>query len=89
MQRPKKPAKRRTTITLPSDLLARAERIARERRVNLSTVVSEAFAEGLRAHAATQRADAVLAAYRQAFEGFSEEEMTILDGVVLKRETDG
>ena len=86
MQRSKKTAKRRTTITLPSDLLARAERIARERRVNLSTVISEAFAEGLRAGSASQRADAVLAAYRQAFEGFSEEEMAILDGVLMERE---
>lgn len=77
--------KRRTTVTLPSDLLARAERIARERRVNLSTAISDALAEGLRADAAGRRADAVLAAYRKAFDGFSDEEMAVLDGVVLER----
>ena len=74
-------------MTLPSDLLDRAERIARERRVNLSTAISDALAEGLRADAANRRADTVLAAYRKAFEGFSDEEMAILDGVVLQRGT--
>ena len=87
MRRLKRVEKRRTTITLPSDLLQRAQRIARERQVNLSTAISDALAEGLRADAASRRADAVLAAYRKAFEGFSEEEMAILDGVVLERGT--
>jgi len=87
MRRLKRAEKRRTTVTLPSDLLERAERIARERRVNLSTALTDALAEGLRADAAGRRADAVLAAYRKAFQGFSDEEMAILDGVVLERGT--
>jgi post-segregation antitoxin (ccd killing protein) len=87
MRRLKRAEKRRTTVTLPSDLLERAERIARERRVNLSTALADALAEGLRADAAGRRADAVLAAYRKAFQGFSDEEMAILDGVVLERGT--
>jgi post-segregation antitoxin (ccd killing protein) len=87
MRRLKRAEKRRTTVTLPSDLLERAERIARERRVNLSTAISDALAEGLRADAAGRRAEAVLAAYRKAFEDFSDEEMAILDGVVLERGT--
>jgi post-segregation antitoxin (ccd killing protein) len=87
MRRLKRAKKRRTTVTLPSDLLERAERIARERRVNLSTAISDALAEGLRADAAGRRAEAVLAAYRKAFQGFSDEEMAILDGVVLERGT--
>jgi post-segregation antitoxin (ccd killing protein) len=76
--------KRRTTLTLPSDSLMRAERIARAKNVNLSTVVSEALSEGLREHAAIQRGEEVLSAYRKAFSGFTEEEAAILDGVILE-----
>ncbi|HTA42273.1 MAG TPA: hypothetical protein VK789_07495 [Bryobacteraceae bacterium] len=53
------PRKRRTTLTLPSDSLIEAQRIARTRNMNLSTVVWEAFA------------------------GFSDDEISILDGVIL------
>jgi len=84
-QHPSRPAmKRRTTLTLPADSLTHAERIARARKVNLSTVISEALSEGLRLHAATERSDEVINAYKKAFVGFSEEEMSILDGVILK-----
>ncbi len=78
-----KPAKRRTTLSLPSDTLAYAERIARARRVNLSTVIAEALAEGLRIQRATERSQAVFDSYRRAFGGFSAEEMLLLDGIVL------
>ena len=43
-------AKRRTTLTLPADSLRQAERIARARKVNLSTVVAEALSNGLMMH---------------------------------------
>lgn len=61
-----------------------AERIARARNVNLSTVISEVLAEGLRLRSAVERSDRVLKAYEQAFGGFSEDEMMILDGIVLE-----
>jgi len=77
-------AKRRTTLTLPSDSLAQAERMARARKVNLSVVVSEALSDGLRMHTAAERSEQVLKAYKKAFAGFSDEEMMILDGVVLE-----
>ena len=76
--------KRRTTLSLPEESLAQAGRIARERKVNLSTVIAEALAEGLRSQAALERSKEVLQAYRRAFEGLSEEEMLILDGVILE-----
>ena len=76
--------KRRTTLTLPVDSLAQAERIARSRNVNLSTVIAEALSEGLRRHADAKRSEEVLDGYRKAFAGFSDEEMAILDGVILK-----
>lgn len=77
------PVKRRTTLTLPADSLLQAERIARAKRVNLSTVISEALSDGLRMHAAAERSDEILSAYKRAFAGFSDEEMLVLDGVLL------
>jgi post-segregation antitoxin (ccd killing protein) len=76
--------KRRTTLTLPVDSLAQAERIARSRNVNLSTVIAEALSEGLRRYADAERSEEVLNGYRKAFAGLSDDEMAILDGVILK-----
>jgi hypothetical protein len=83
-RQPVQPQKRRTTLTLPADSLTQAERIARARRVNLSTVVSEALSEGLKLQAAAERSEQVLNAYKKAFAGFSDDEMSILDGVILE-----
>ena len=76
-------SKRRTTLTLPADSLTQAGRIARARKVNLSTIISEALANGLRIHAAAERSEEILNAYKKAFGGFSEDEMLLLDGIVL------
>ena len=76
--------KRRTTLTLPVDSLTQAEGIARTRKVNLSTVISEALMEGLRKHAAAERSEHILEAYKRAFAGLSDEQTAILDGVVLE-----
>jgi hypothetical protein len=73
---------RRTTLTLPADSLLAAQRIARARKINLSTVISEALSDGLRAFASAERSEQVLRAYQKAFTGFSEQEMLILDGVL-------
>jgi len=75
--------KRRTTLTLPADSLTQAGRIARARKVNLSTVISEALTNGLRIHTAAERSEEILNAYKKAFGGFSDEEMLLLDGIVL------
>ena len=80
----KKGAKRRTTLTLPSDTLSYAEHIARARKVNLSSVIAEALAEGLRAQRSADRSRDVLKAYQRAFSGFSERELALLDGIVLE-----
>lgn len=71
-------------MTLPSDSLAKAKNIARARRLNLSTVISEALAQGLRLHEAAERSEEVFAQYRKAFSGFTEDEMAVLDGVILE-----
>lgn len=76
--------KRRTTLSLPADSLTTAQRIARTRKVNLSTVIAEALSEGLRLQTAAERREEVLEGYKQAFSGFSPGEMSILDGVILE-----
>jgi hypothetical protein len=84
MPRKQAALKRRTTLTLPSDSLAQAQRIARSRRVNLSTVISEVVSAGLRLESVRHRRNQILENYRQAFAGFSEDELAILDGVILE-----
>jgi post-segregation antitoxin (ccd killing protein) len=79
--------KQRTTLTLPSDSLMKAKNIARVRKVNLSTVISEALSEGLKVHAATERSEEVLALYRKAFSGFTDDELSLLDGIILEPAT--
>ncbi len=76
--------KRRTTLTLPVESLTQAERIARARKVNLSTVISEAIADGLRTHSALERSEQVFNAYKKAFSGFTDDETAILDGIMLE-----
>ena len=61
-----------------------AERIARARKVNLSTVVSEALSDGLRLHSAAERSEEILNAYKKAFMGISDDEMLLLDGILLE-----
>jgi len=80
-----KPAKRRTTLTLPTDSLRQAERIARARHVTLSTVISEALADGLLKQTAAERSKEVLRGYQKAFGAFSDEEVLVLDGILLER----
>jgi hypothetical protein len=72
----------RTTISLPAASLSAAKRTAKARRVKLSTVVAEALDESLKQQQAKDRAKAAFARYQRAFEGFNEEELMILDGII-------
>jgi hypothetical protein len=74
--------KRRTTLTLPAESLIEAQRIAHAKNVNLSSVIAEALHAGLRLQTGPERRDEVLESYRKAFSGFSDEEMSILDGII-------
>ena len=76
--------KRRTTLTLPETALREAEQLASARNVNLSTVVSEALADGLRLVHNVRQSDRILQDYRRAFEGFNPEETMLLDGIILE-----
>ena len=75
---------KRTTVTLPAAALERAEEIAAERHMTLSAVISEMLEDGLAMLLRARRADQILAAYRTAFQGFTEEERLLLDGVELE-----
>ena len=76
--------RRRTTLTLPADSLAQAQKIAHSRKLNLSSVITEALNEGLRVQTAARHRDEILERYQRAFSGFSDEEISILDGVILE-----
>ena len=76
--------KKRTTLTLPASALKQAEKLAAERQVTLSAVVAEALEDGLSLRSRTRRAEQVLAAYRTAFSGFTEQERLLLDGIELE-----
>ena len=81
-------AKKRTTLTLPSSALSKAEQIAAKRHVTLSTVVGEALEEGLALGSRKRRGEDVLSAYLAAFSGFTEEERCMLDGIDLEPASD-
>jgi hypothetical protein len=76
--------KRRTTLTLPADAIAQAKRLAGAKDVSLGTIVSQALTEGLRIQLAAERSRELLEAFRKPYEGLSDEEMMILDGVILE-----
>lgn len=59
----------RYTRSLPADYLSEAQRIARRRKVNLSTVIGEALAEGLCLQTLAEQSDEVLDAYKRHFPG--------------------
>ena len=77
--------RKRITLTLPADSALQAQKIANLRRTNLSTVISEVVAAGLEIEAAGLRRSEILVNYRNAFSGFSPDELAILDGVILER----
>ena len=79
---------RRTTLTMPIRTLAAAERIARKRKVTLSTVVSEALEETLQAKTEAQsegqRRVKAWEKYRESVAGLSDEDRLLLDGIIME-----
>jgi hypothetical protein len=79
-----RPATRRTTLTLPAEYLEKAEKLAHAQHATVSSVVTRALAIGLPHVPSPKRAGELLESYRKAFDGFSEEELLLLDGIVLE-----
>ena len=75
---------RETPPTLPSDSLGEFERLALSQNVTLSAVIAKALTDGLQRGASAERGEQVLRAYEQAFAGFSEEDLMVLDGIALE-----
>ena len=78
-------ATRRTTLTLPAELLAQAEGLAAQRHQSVSAVVSGLLEEGMRVRQGQeQRGARVLELWRKAFTPLTEEEMALVDGIILE-----
>jgi len=54
-------------LTLPSESLAQAQKIAPSRHVDLSSVISEVVAEDLKLKLARERGDEILENYRGVY----------------------
>jgi len=84
--------KRRTTLSIPVETLAAAERIARLRKVNLSVIVSEVLEEGLRAKEAAalegQRRVQAWEAHRQSFARLTKEDQQALSGIFMDEQVE-
>jgi hypothetical protein len=58
--------------------------IAQTEHSTVSAIIARALAKGLPLLEEANKGDEVLASYRKAFEGFSEEELLLLEGIVLE-----
>ena len=78
--------KKRTTLSLPAELLDRAREIARQEHVSVNTVITRAVEKGLEHLPLRRNAEEILESYRRAFQiaGFTEEELLVLDGIILE-----
>ena len=84
--------KRRTTLSIPIETLAAAQRVADIRKVDLSVIVSEVLEEGLRAKEAAalegQRRVQAWEAHRQSFAWLTKEQQQALSGVFMDEHVD-
>ena len=76
---------RRTTLTLPEDLVRKAEQLARQRRQTLSASIAELMEQSLGSYRLQQANNhSTLTSLQKAFAPFTEEEMLLLDGIILE-----
>ena len=80
---------RRTTLTLPEDLVRKAEQLARQQRQTLSASIAELMEQSLGSRRLQQANNhSTLRSLQKAFEPFTEEEMLLLDGIILEPSPD-
>ncbi len=80
----RRPATRRTTVSLPAHLLRQAERLAVERRQTLSSVIAGQMEEAFRARPPIpDRAGRLLELWKRAYSHLTEEEAMLVDGIIL------
>ena len=75
---------RRTTLTLPDELLNRVERFAATRHQTVSAAVAYLAESALRNEPASPRdSRAILEMWQKSFLGLTERERLLVDGIVL------
>jgi hypothetical protein len=80
---------RRTTLTLPSELVNKAERLAKQKRQTLSAVVAGLMEQSLRGYAMQPVGNSnALESLRKPFGSLTEDEMLLVDGIVMSEPVD-
>lgn len=75
--------KKRTTVTLPAQLLAEAEAIANKKNTTVSAIIAQAMEAGMASLQRKERAQAAYTHMRTALAGLTEEEGLLVDGIHL------
>lgn len=76
---------RRTTVTLPTPLLRRAERVALSNHQTLSSAIAGLIEDGLRNRQSQMESGTqVLEAWKRAFANLTEDERMLVDGIILE-----
>ena len=79
-----RPSTRRTTWTLPEDVLEGVERLAAERCQTVSSAAAYLLQEALRMHPRAQSGTDFLELLQRSFAGLNEEEQMLVDGIILE-----
>ena len=74
---------RRTTVTLPDDLLRKVERLAVQRHQTVSAAIATLIETSLRQLEVQDRSGNGWDHLRKSMEGLTEEEQMLIDGVIL------
>jgi metal-responsive CopG/Arc/MetJ family transcriptional regulator len=77
------PDKKRTTVTLPANLLAEAEVLAAKRGTTVSAIIAQAMEAGMDSLHRKERAQQAYDQLRFALNVLTEEEQLLVDGIHL------
>ncbi len=80
--------KKRTTVTLPANLLAEAELLAAKRGTTVSAIIAQAMEVGMDSLHRKERAQQAYDQLRSALTGLTEEEQLLVDGIHLSEPVD-
>ena len=83
--RSSRPRTRRTTVTLPEDLLRQVERLALQRHQTVSAAIATLIEAPLRQLEARDRNGNVWDLLHKSIEGLTEEEQMLIDGIVMEK----
>src|SRR6266513_5328792 len=81
--RSSRPRTRRTTLTLPEDLLIQVERLAMRRHQTVSAAIATLIEAPLRQLAVQDRSGNGWDHLVKSMEGLTEEEQMLIDGIIL------